>query len=215
MTQPPLPPTDRPDEPDADRRADAPASPDQPGYMPPGYQPPGSQSGFQPGSQSGSQSGFPQPYGQAGWGAPPAPARPGTVTAAAIVLIVLGVLAAILGLFFLLGASLIGSGTQLPGLDIAGATRGALAGVLVVFGGVMIAFGILEVLSGINIFSAKGWARILAIVLSVIGGLIGVLALIPSRDPDMASGPIFGIIVLVAYAFVIWALATTGRYFTR
>ena len=137
------------------------------------------------------------------------------LTTAAIVLIVLGVLAAILGLFFLLGASLVGSGTELPGLDIAGGTRSAIAGFLVVFGGVIVAFGLLEVVSAINIFSAKSWARILAIVLSVIGGLVGVLALIPSRDPEMASAPIFGIIVLAAYAFVIWALATNGRYFTR
>ena len=208
MTQPPLQPADRPDDrpdqSDADERRQPPAASEQPGYMPPGYQPPGYQQ---------------QPYGQQpyGWNAQAAPAvRPGITTAAAIVLIVLGVLTAILGLFALLAASIFASGMEIPGIEQLGDNAaGAIGGVIAIFGGVFIVFGILQVVSGINVFSAKGWARILGIVLAVISALFGLLALLGSGEPGANSSPIVGLILLAANAFVIWALATNGRYFTR
>lgn len=214
MTQPPLPP-DRPDDADADQHQQPPASADQPGYMPPGYQQqqPYGQPQFGQPPQYGQQPYGQQPYG---WGPPAPAARPGTTTTAAIVLIVLGVLTAILGLFALLAASIFASGMEIPGIEQLGDNAaGAIGGVIAVFGGVIVVFGILQVVSGINIFSGKGWARILGIVLSVIAGLFGILALFPSRSPEAAGSPIFGLILLVANAFVVWALATTGRYFTR
>jgi hypothetical protein len=137
------------------------------------------------------------------------------VTSAAIVLIVLGVLTAIVGLFALLAASLFSSGMEIPGMEQFGeGTAGAVGGILVIIGAVIIVFGVLQVLSGINLFSARSWARILGIVLAVIGGLFGLLAAIPSSSANNTS-PVFGLILLVAYAFAVWALATTGRYFTR
>lgn len=151
------------------------------------------------------------------WSGPPPtpPARPGLVTTAAIVLIVLGVLTAIAGLFALLAASLFSSGMEIPGMEQFGeGAAGAVGGILIVIGVVIIAFGVLQVLSGINLFSARSWARILGIVLAVIGGLFGLLAVIPSSGANNSS-PVFGLILLAANVFVIWVLATTGRYFTR
>jgi hypothetical protein len=137
------------------------------------------------------------------------------VTGAAIVLIVLGVLTAIVGIFALLAASLFSSGMQLPGMDQFGeGAAGAVGGILLVIGVVIVVFGVLQVVSGINLFSARSWARILGIVLAVIGGLFGLLAAIPSSSANNSS-PVFGVILLVAYVFTVWALATSGRYFVR
>jgi hypothetical protein len=148
---------------------------------------------------------------------PPGPAaRPGLVTAAAIVLLVLGVLTAIFGLFALLAASIFTSGMEIPGMEQFGENAaGAIGGLIAIIGGVVVVFGVLQVLSGINIFSARSWARILGIVLTVIGALFGLLALFGGNDPAANSSPIFGLVLLVANGFVIWVLATNGRYFTR
>ncbi len=150
------------------------------------------------------------------WAAAAPPARPGMVTGAAIVLLVLGVLTAILGLFALLAASIFTSGMDIPGMEQFGENAaGAIGGVVAIVGGVFIVFGVLQILSGINLFSARSWARILGIVLCVIGALFGLLALLGSGNPSAQASPIFGLILLLANGFVVWALATTGRYFTR
>lgn len=187
--------------------------PDPTGSAPTGVRP----SGYPPGSTPTGllPSGYPLPEQ---WPElrPAASQRPGVVTIASIILIVVGVLTAIVGLFALLAASLFSSGMDIPGLEQFEGTNvaGAIGTIFVVIGAVIIAFGVLQVVSGINLFSARSWARILGIVLAVIGGLFGLLALVPGSNPDTGS-PIFGIILLVAYVFVIWALATTGRYFSR
>ena len=73
------------------------------------------------------------------------------VTTAAIVLIVLGVLTAIVGVFALLAASLFSSGMDIPGMEQFGeGAAGAVGGVLVVVGAVIIVFGVLQVVSGIT-----------------------------------------------------------------
>lgn len=177
--------------------------PEDPSFSDPGFAPPSAPPG-----------GSAPPSHQ--WSGPPPgpPARPGLVTTAAIVLIVLGVLTAIVGVFALLAASLFSSGMDIPGMEQFGeGAAGAVGGALVVIGAVIIVFGVLQVVSGINLFSARSWARILGIVLAVIGGLFGLLAAIPSSSAN--SSPVFGLILLVAYAFTVWVLATTGRYFTR
>lgn len=145
---------------------------------------------------------------------PGLPARPSSVTAVTIVLIVLGVLTAILGLFVLLAASIVTSGMAIPGLEEFQGSTGAIGGILVVIGGVVIAFGVLEVVSGINLLSARSWARILGIVLAVVAGLFALLGAIPNQNAANGS-PLVSIVLLAAYAYVIWILATSGRYFTR
>ena len=65
----------------------------------------------------------PPPAMQPAWqaaapAAPPRPARPGMVTAASIVLIVIGVVVALIGLLLILGGALIGSVGDRPDLGI-------------------------------------------------------------------------------------------------
>lgn len=193
MTQSAPPPGTPPEDTSYPEPTAPPPMPQSTGYPPPGSPPPGYQ-----------------------WAAAGPPTRPGMVTGAAIVLLVLGVLTAILGLFALLAASIFTSGMQIPGMEQFGENAtGAIGGVVAIFGGVIIVFGVLQVVSGINLFSARSWARILGIVLCVIGALFGLLALVPSGNASAQGSPIFGLILLLANGFVVWALATTGRYFIR
>lgn len=186
---------------------------DPPAPAPPGASPPGPGWSGDPSGRYAPQGSAPTSYP---WATGGPPARPGMVTGAAIVLLVLGVLTAILGLFALLAASIFTSGMDIPGMEQFGRNAaGAIGGIIAIVGGVFIVFGVLQVVSGINLFSARSWARILAIVLCVIGALFGLLALLGSGEPGANSSPIFGLILLLANGFVVWALATTGRYFTR
>ena len=146
--------------------------------------------------------------------ATPTRERPGRVTAAGIILIVLGVLTSLLGIFFMLaiGALMGAAGDvsteiEMPaGLDAAG----ALAGIGLAFGAIILAFGILQLLSGINVMPGKGWARVLGIVIAALGALLGLGGL---GGGEQGSSPAVGIVLLAANIFVIWALASAGRWF--
>ena len=150
-----------------------------------------------------------------GWnaGPPAAPlaqtARPGVVTAAAVVLIIIGVLAVLVGLLIVLGGALIGGagggafGDQLPNLPA------AIGGFAVVFGAVVVAFGVLDVLSGIYVLLGRSWARILAIILAA----LGVLFWLASLANLERGGAFVPLLLVAAHAFVIWAVSANGRWF--
>ncbi|HEY7463080.1 MAG TPA: hypothetical protein VH987_01405 [Candidatus Limnocylindria bacterium] len=155
-------------------------------------------------------------YGQPQYAAPGyamAPERPGMVTAAGIVMIVLGVLVTLFGLLFLIAGAFVGGAgnaieTQVPGLPANMA--GAVAGVIIVFAIIFLAFGILDIVAGANVMGGKGWARITGIVLAVILGLLSLLGL---GNPDQGGGIIITLLLIAANVFVIWALVTTGSWF--
>jgi hypothetical protein len=136
------------------------------------------------------------------------------VTAAAIAMIVIGVLVTILGLLIVL------AGTFLSGV---GGTNGfsgqfanipaAIGGFVAVIGGIFVAFGVLEVFTGIYMLPGRPWSRILAIILSIIGGLVSLGGLFDGRGPN--GGTILPLAFLVAYGFVIWVAIANGRWFAR
>jgi hypothetical protein len=127
-------------------------------------------------------------------------------------MIVIGVLVTLFGLLIVLFGSLIGGVDNAAFTDQFGTSfTGAVGGVLAVIGGILAAFGILEVLSGIFILPGRGWARITAIILSVIGGLFSLAGVAGGTGPR--GGIVFPLIFLVAYVFVIWAMAVNGRWF--
>ena len=137
------------------------------------------------------------------------------VTAASVVLMVLGVLVTLIGLLFILGGALIGGVGNRPdlGIDLNGFS-GAVGGIVAVVGAIVVVFGVLELLSGIFTMLGRAWARILAIVISVLGALFAVLGIVGSRA-EGAGSPAVSIVLLVAYIFVIWAMASGGRYFAE
>jgi hypothetical protein len=158
----------------------------------------------------------PQPVWQAPPPAPPArPPRPGTVTAASIILIVIGSLVSLLGLLVVLGGALIGSlgeGQNL-GVDLPGVT-GAVGGIVAIIGLIVVLFGVLELMSGIFALLGRAWARILAMVIAGLGALFALLGVVGSGSSD-AGGQVINIVLLVAYIFVIWAMATAGRWYAE
>lgn len=154
--------------------------------------------------------GAPMPATSAPPTTPATAARPGMITGAGIALIVLGVLTVLLGLFVVLGAALfagaaggIDSG-EVPGL---GGMFGAFAGAILVFALIVLGFGVLQFITGLNVLGGRSWARITGIVVAAIGGLF---ALAGIGDPNGAP---VSIVLLAANAFVVFALATGGAWF--
>jgi hypothetical protein len=83
--------------------------------------------------------------------------------------------------------------------------------------GILMVFGLIELLAGIGIFAHKGWARATGIIasllglLAMIGGISFAIALAPG-----ASMPLIGTIaVLIGYAFILVALFAGGSHFRR
>lgn len=140
--------------------------------------------------------------------------RPGTVTAAAIVMIVLGALITLFGLIFVLGAAVIGGAASTGDLP---AEAAGMEGMLGIFAGfviglavILLALGILEIVAGAQVLSGKGWARVTGIVLAVILGLFSLLGM---TGGDQGGNIIVSLVFVVANAFIVYALWTGGRWF--
>jgi hypothetical protein len=126
-------------------------------------------------------------------GGPGVPARPPLVTAAAIVLFIIGGLQVLFGFLAFGGAGAIaGSG---------------FGGALVIIGIISILVGAASIYAGIQVMALKEQGRIIALVISGIGVLLGIIGLV--------SGNVSQLIGLLAYAFVIYALITNAAAFRR
>jgi hypothetical protein len=133
------------------------------------------------------------------------------VTAAGVVMIVLGALVILLGLLFLIGGAFIGGAgseieTEVPGFS---GMAGAVAGVIIVLAVIFLAFGILNIVAGANVLGGRGWARITGIVLAIILGLLSLLGL----GEDQGGGIIITLLLIAANAFIVWALVASGSWF--
>ena len=144
---------------------------------------------------------------------PPAMSRPGTVTAAGITLIVLGVITMLIGLLLLVGAGLFAGAAgsipetaEMPGM---GGMFGLFAGAIFVLTLLVIGFGVLQLVSGMKVLGGRSWARVTGIVIAIIAG---VLALAGIGQGD--GGVVINLAFVVANASVVYALATTGPWFS-
>lgn len=136
--------------------------------------------------------------------------RPGVVTAAGVVLIVTGALVGLFGLLAALVGSQWESFIQNPQVvDQVGVLSATFGRLLTVIGLILAAFGALDLVSGVYVLMARGWARIAGIVLALIGGLFWLLSMI---GVTARSAPVL-LVLLGSSAFVIWALAANGAYF--
>lgn len=145
---------------------------------------------------------------------PPVVERPGSVTAAGITLIVLGVLTLLVSLLILIGVGLFaGAAGSIPeSADMPaglGGMMGAFAGAVFVIMLIVVAFGVLQLVSGIQVLGGRNWARVAGIVVAAIAGL---LALAGIGDSE-GGGVVFSLVLVAANGFVIWALATSGPWF--
>jgi hypothetical protein len=163
--------------------------------------------------------------GPPGWGYPegyvapappvPAPARPGSVTAAAVILIVLGVLVGLFGALSLLAGALFPTVADSPEFrDQFGNVSDALGGLLLTFGIVLLAYGGLQVITGIFVRPGRGWARISGLVVAVLGILISLVGVLPGEGSSAGVSLVF-VALVAAYAYATWVLASTGSWFSR
>jgi hypothetical protein len=92
-----------------------------------------------------------------------------------------------------------------------GALGGAFAGAIIVIGVILLAVGVLNIVAGAQVLSGKGWARITGIVLAVILGLLSLLGM--TGGGEQGAGIIVNVVMLVANAFIVYALWAGGPWF--
>jgi hypothetical protein len=168
----------------------------------------------------------------------------GVVLGAGVILIVLSALVGIFSLFALFAGAIMGemSGLYRDSGLTEEQTRTALGvgrAVVLAMGGIGLALTVAHLVSGIGVLKRRGWARIVGLVLSVLGVVIWGLALvgslvaavqpIPSGYVESSGltleeyrsfariGSVVGLAVtsvaLAAYLFILVVLARRGREF--
>lgn len=162
-------------------------------------------------------------------------ARPGSVTAAGILLIILGAFAAIGGLLALAGGAFLASGDfgdQFGGQF--GDVFQAAGGVAVVVGILVIAYAVFKIIAGAKVLALRNGWRITGIVLCAVAMVGWLLMLIGSFqgteqagiDPNtfefttVSTGPsiggiIFALVFLAANTYTLILLARAGSAFHR
>jgi hypothetical protein len=166
------------------------------------------------------------------------PLRPGGVTAAGVLLIILGSLAALGGLLFILGGALLASaGVNEQIEDQLGPQFGGLfsaaAGVIIVVGVVAIVYAIFKIIAGAKVLSLRSGWRIAGIVLcalACVGWVISLIGAITGSEEQfnfgtsefstVATGPsIGGIIIALLFlagnVITIVLLARNGQAYRR
>jgi hypothetical protein len=137
------------------------------------------------------------------------------VTAAGIVLIILGVLIALFGLLFVLAGALFPAIKDSP--ELAGQLESvpeSFGMFILVVGSILAAWGILQVVAAIFVLARRTWARITAMILAILGALIGLATILPGEAGLTAVGATLSLIFVAGHAFAIWALASQGRWFS-
>ena len=143
--------------------------------------------------------------------------RPVGVLISAIILIALGLLFALFGGLFLLAGSVV---DQLTTEQTQGVPPELISSLVSTFGGVLLVVGILQVIGGVAAAARRNWGRILAIILSICGLLLGLLFLVAAASPEATTesqqGALgIGLVLVLAYGFSIVALARAGAYYGR
>ena len=143
------------------------------------------------------------------------PPRPGAITAAAILLIIFGVVLALLGLLVMLGGALFPALKDSPELaGQLGAVDDSFGVFILVLGVIMAGWGGLQVVAAIFVLSRRTWARITAMILAILGALIGLATIIPGENGLSPVGATISLLFVGGHSFAIWALASQGRWFS-
>ena len=148
-------------------------------------------------------------------GPPAVPSRPGAITAASIILIIFGVILGLLGLLVMLGGALFPAIKDSPELaDQLGSVPASFGTFVLVLGAIMAAWGSLQVVAAIFVLTRRTWARITAMILAILGALIGLATIIPGENGLTPVGATISLLFVGAHAFAIWALASQGSWFS-
>lgn len=124
------------------------------------------------------------------------PKRPLGVTVLAVLELLFGVIATALGGIFVAGSQMVASAASLAGL---GSVSASTLGTFVeVFGGVLVIGGLAGIVIGWGFWTGKNWARIIAMILNVVGAAGGLLILV--------IGVGTGLILLLIDVAILWYL---------
>jgi hypothetical protein len=136
--------------------------------------------------------------------------RPVSVTAAAGILLLVGVLAGLVGLVLLIVVFVNANPAALP--SYIEAAPDGFAGAAGAIGLILLAYGVAGAVAAMEVLRRRGWARGLGIGLALLGTIVLVVAVI---RPGQATGatPIIFVPVIGALAYAAVALATEGRWF--
>lgn len=139
--------------------------------------------------------------------------RPTQVTVGATVLIALGTFITLLGVaVMVLGMLFLDANTLPAWVDRPSGDFGA--GPLAVGAGGA-AFGLAQVVTGIQVLRRTTWSQVVGIVLAVIGALVAGLGLLQGFGATAIGVTTIFLPVVVAYLYAAWGLATTPRWFAR
>ena len=122
----------------------------------------------------------------------------GAVVGAGVILLVIATLLGIFGILAIFAGAIMGQITNLSGQSgLTEEQANALMTVgrtfIIAFGRVALGLGLAHLLSGIGVLRRRGWARILGLVMSVLGALLGGLAgvlLVLGDHRLLVAGPI-------------------------
>lgn len=120
---------------------------------------------------------------------------------------IFGALAAIAGLIVFAGGSLLSSMFSAAN---SGVGSGIAAGIGAILGVICLAFAALLIITGIGLLKLRGWGRIIAIVLSVLGVLNSIRGFAGGGLHMGGSALVFQLVFLVYYVWSIWYLLTPG-----
>lgn len=138
--------------------------------------------------------------------------RPLGVAILAVLEIIAGILAALVGLLsVILGGFMWAYLETLVGLI--GTVGGFVGAIVTAIGVVILVIGAISIVLGWALWGGKEWARILSIILSLIGVLFGLLVLFAA----IGAGGLIGIIIIAIQAIIIYYLTTPGvkAFFTQ
>jgi len=131
-----------------------------------------------------------------------ADAQPSGVKIVSIFYYIYAVLSVLAGLFAVIAFFAMGSllATLLSSMPNAGMLTGVLAGLAIVIGIVYIGFGVLYFFMGKGIANRQKWAKILAIIFSILGLLSGILGLFGEGIFNI----VYSLVVLIISAFIVY-----------
>jgi len=137
------------------------------------------------------------------------------VTISAVVLMILGVMLALFGLVLTLFGAMFDTLRLQPELiDQLGPLPDSFGGFILGFGLVILTWGVLEVVTAAFVLRRRGWARITAVVLAILGTLAGLALSLPGQGGVNPVGLIFTLTFVGGHVFAIWALGRSGAWFS-
>jgi hypothetical protein len=118
------------------------------------------------------------------------------------------------GVLALLGAALFPAVADTPEFrEQFGTMSEAFGTLFLTFGLIVLAYGVLEVVAGIFVLSGRTWARIAGLIVAVLGILSSLVGILPGEGSGAAN--VISLLLLAAYGFVAWVLASRGSWFIR